>query len=61
MEFKECKDMRNADIKLYMLSLSNEYEKVKSEITEKLKYLDTLDREYNKAEGELNLRKNSIY
>lgn len=61
MEFKDCKNLRNNDIKLYMIDLQNEYDKVKREIKEKIEYLDTLDREYNKAENEINLRRNSIY
>ena len=61
LEFKDCKNLRNNDIKLYMIDLQNEYDKVKREIKEKIEYLDTLDREYNKAENEINLRRNSIY
>ena len=61
MEFKDCKTLRTNDIKLYMIDLENEFENVKKSIKEKMEYLDTLDREYNKAENEISLRKNSLY
>ena len=52
--------MSNAEIRLYQENLKNEYEVIKAEIAERFKILDEMDREYNKAEAELNKRKKPL-
>ena len=49
--------MTNNELKLYKLSLENEYEAVKAKISELESQLDTLDREYAKAENEEKIRR----
>ena len=52
--------MTNNELKLYKLSLENEYEAIKSKIASLEKELDSLDREYIKAENEEKIRINSF-
>lgn len=54
---KDFSEMSNSEIKLYQKTLENEYETIKKEIGDKLKKLDEMDVEYNKATAELNKRK----
>lgn len=61
MEFKDCKTLRNEELKLYKIELENLYEKTKSEIKEKLEFLDTLDKEYNKIDSEIKIRGSKLY
>lgn len=49
---KNCKELSNSELKLYKLSLENEYEAVKAKIASLEKELDMLDREYVKVENE---------
>ena len=49
--------MSNSEIKLYQKTLADEYEVIKKEIDDRLKKLDEMDIEYNKATTELNKRK----
>ena len=60
MDFQDCKNMSNAEIRLYQENLKNKYEVIKAEIAERFKILDEMDREYNKAEAELNKRKKPL-
>lgn len=53
---KDCKTMTNNELKLYKLSLTNEYEAIKSKITKLEEQLDKLDIEYNKVELEEKIR-----
>ena len=57
MIFKDCKMMSNNELKLYKLSLENEYEAVKAKIKTLEETLDNLDREYAKAENEEKIRR----
>ena len=57
---RDCKTMTNNELKLYKLSLENEYEAIKSKIASLEKELDSLDREYIKAENEEKIRINSF-
>lgn len=57
---KDCKNMSNNELKLYKLSLTNEYEAIKNKILELEKELDKLDLEYRKVENEENKRRNSF-
>lgn len=52
--------MTNNELKLYKLSLENEYEAVTAKITELEKQLDELSVEYNKAENEEKIRRTSF-
>lgn len=61
MEYKNCKTLRNTDLKLYKVELENEYERVKKEIKDRLETLDKLDIEYNKLENEIKKRGNQLY
>lgn len=61
MEFKDCKTLRNEELKLYKIELENLYEKTKSEIKKKLEFLDTLDKEYNKIDSEIKIRGSKLY
>jgi uncharacterized protein involved in exopolysaccharide biosynthesis len=49
---KNCKNLSNNELKLYKLSLENEYEAIKAKIAALEEELDKLDREYEKAENE---------
>lgn len=60
MVVKDCKTMTNNELKLYKLSLENEYEAVAAKITELEKQLDELSVEYNKAENEEKIRRTSF-
>lgn len=52
--------MSNNELKLYKLSLENEYEAVKAKIMTLEEQLDSLDREYEKAENEEKIRRTSF-
>ena len=58
MEKKDCKNMRNLEIKLYMETLNNEYEAKKNKIVGLCKEMEELEHWYKDAENELNIRKN---
>ena len=57
---KDCKKMTNNELKLYKLSLENEYEAVKAKIANLEEQLDALDREYAKAENEEKIRRSGF-
>ena len=57
---RDCKKMTNNELKLYKLSLENEFEAVKSQINELEDRLDELDREYVKAEREEETRRTAF-
>ena len=57
MVAKNCKNMSNNELKLYKLSLENEYETVKAKIAALEGQLDNLDKEYVKAENEEKIRR----
>lgn len=52
--------MTNNELKLYKLSLENEYEAVKAKIAALEEKLDELDREYLKAENEEKIRRTAF-
>jgi uncharacterized protein involved in exopolysaccharide biosynthesis len=54
---KDCKNLSNNELKLYKLSLENEYEAIKAKIASLEEQLDKLDREYEKAENEEKIRR----
>lgn len=57
---KDCKTLSNNELKLYKLSLENEYEAVKAKIAALEEELDKLDLEYNKAENEEKIRRTTF-
>ena len=57
---KDCKNLSNNELKLYKLSLENEYEAVKAKIMALEEELDKLDREYEKAENEEKIRRTTF-
>ena len=54
---KDCKNMSNNELKLYKLSLENEYEAIKAKISALEEELDKLDRTYIKIENEEKIRR----
>jgi uncharacterized protein involved in exopolysaccharide biosynthesis len=60
MVARDCKNMSNNELKLYKLSLENEYEAVKAKIAALEQQLDDLDREYVKAENEEKIRRTAF-
>lgn len=60
MEIKDCKEMSNNEIKLYISSLENLFEMKKSEIKKMCDDLVEIEEEYKKCQNELNIRK-TIY
>lgn len=52
MIVKDVSSMSNNDIKIYMLSLENEYEAKKVEISKIFEDMNNISREYNKAKAE---------
>lgn len=57
---KDCKNLSNNELKLYKLSLENEYEAIKAKIASLEEQLDKLDREYEKAENEEKIRRTTL-
>ena len=52
--------MSNNELKVYKLTLENEYEATKAKISALEEKLDELDREYIKVENEENIRRTSL-
>ena len=52
--------MSNNALKLYKLSLENEYDAVKAKIVKLEEELDKLDREYEKVENEEKIRRTAF-
>ena len=57
MTTKNCKLLSNNELKLYKLSLENEFEATKAKIKQLEKLLDELNIEYLKAEQEEKIRR----
>lgn len=60
MVTKDCKILTNNELKLYKLSLENEYEAIKAKIVALEKELDALDVEYIKVENEEKIRRTAF-
>ena len=58
MEKNSCSEMSNSEIKIYMETLTNEYEAKKAKIIALCKELGQLENDYQNAERELKIRKN---
>ena len=54
------KDYSNSELKLEQKKLSDQFEMIKNDIKKKYEEMEKLDREYNKIEMEIKLRKNII-
>ncbi len=54
---RDVKEMSNNELKVYKLTLQNEYEAVKAKIACLEEQLDQLDREYIKVENEEKIRR----
>lgn len=57
---KDCKTMSNSEIKLYKMTLENDYEATKAKINELMSHLEELDREYIRAEEEEKIRRTTF-
>ena len=60
MVSKDCKTLTNNELKLYKLSIENEYEAIKGKIAALEEQLVILDREYRKAENEEKIRRTAF-
>jgi hypothetical protein len=58
MSDKIYKDLSNSELQIEKRKLEDKYEVIKIEIKTKYEELEKLDREYNKIENEIKLRKN---
>ena len=52
--------MSNSEIKLYKMTLENDYEATKAKINELMGHLEELDREYIRAEEEEKIRRTTF-
>lgn len=52
--------MSNSEIKLYKMTLENDYEATKAKINELMSHLEELDREYIRAEEEEKIRRTTF-
>jgi predicted nucleic acid-binding Zn-ribbon protein len=57
MENMEYSNMSNAEIRLRLDSLSNEFESKKRKLSELCEEMDKIEREYLKAKSELEIRR----
>ena len=60
MTFKDIKQLSNQELNLYQINLRDEFDSTKVKIENLCKYLETLDREYNKVNVEKNNRKSGF-
>lgn len=60
MEKKNCAEMSNAEIKLYIEALTNEFDSKKIKLKEICDELDILEKQYLSAKHELDIRKNIL-
>lgn len=57
MEVKNCSELSNSEIKLYLESLNNEFESKKAKIKELCEELIEIEKAYNDAQTEINIRR----
>lgn len=60
MDKVDYSGMSNSDLKLYVEKYYNEFESIKSQIVELCEKLEKVQIEYQKADSELNNRKNIL-
>jgi len=53
---EKLENMSNAEIKIYQKTLENEFDSIKSEISERMDRLDALERKYENAQKEIDKR-----
>lgn len=58
MEKKDCKNLSNAELKLYIETLKHSFESKKIEITKICEEMGKIEKEYLTAIHELDIRKN---
>ena len=57
MEAKNCSELSNSELKLYLESLNNEFEAKKAKIKELCEELVEIENAYNDAQNEINIRR----
>lgn len=57
MDKKNCSELNNSELKLYMESLNNEFEAKKAKIKELCNELVELENAFNEAQSEMNIRR----
>ena len=58
MEKKNCSELSNTELKLYITTLTNLFESKKSELVKLCEYMGEIENEYLLAKRELEMRKN---
>lgn len=58
MDKKNCKELSNAELKLYMKSLQDEFEGKKLSLRKICDEMDAIEQEYLRAKNESEIRKN---
>lgn len=53
---ERLENMSNVEIKIYQKALEDEFDSIKSEITERMNRLDALERKYENAQKVINKR-----
>lgn len=61
MEKQDYSLMTNNEIKLKIMALEDLFEKKKADIKKMCEELEDIDLEYNRAQNEIKLRRNSLY
>ena len=60
MEKKDCANMSNSELKIYIEILRNEFESKKAELTKICELMGDIENEYLSATHELKIRKNIL-
>lgn len=61
MNFKDPKNLTNAEMSQYKLELENKYQALQNQINKLCDELDTIDKEYVKVSNEMRIRQINIY
>jgi hypothetical protein len=57
MEAKDCSELTNSELKLYIQSLENEFSAIKAKIKLLCEDMEKIESQYELAQNEINLRK----
>ena len=57
MEVKDCSELTNSELKLYIQSLEDEFSAVKAKIKSLCEDMEKIEAQYELAQNEINLRK----
>lgn len=60
MEKKDCTNMSNSELKIYIETLRNEFESKKAELAKICEMMGDIENEYLSATHELEIRKNIL-